>query len=402
MRPEAGAARTRPAPASRPRAGRRRRRRRPPPLADAPRCAAPAATPRRTRRAGARAARAGLADRARRPVCSRFAALPRPARHRSTCSTTRRRVAGTSRRWWSGCCCSCSRASCARGKRRAWEACGRRSSASPPSAHVLSGPDPSRSSAVAMVVALAVEPRRVPGPARPGLAADVVRFVPLYLGPSLVFGFGTLLLEREPRARAAHVGGMLETTFWAGRRSTARTRTRAGSSRTSSRRRCSRSGSPGWCRARCSCSGACARRADARTRELARARSCAPTAPTRSTTSRCGRTRATSSRAAGDAMVAFTYVSGYALVAGRPDRRAGGGGAGARRVPGVLPRARLAGRRSWRCARPTCRSTERRGFREVYLGDEAIIPCDRFTLAAAMKSVRAAVSAGSAATATSS
>ena len=38
-------------------------------------------------------------------------------------------------------------------------------------------------------------------------------------------------------------------------------------------------------------------------------------------------------------------------------------GARRRRVPRLLPRARLAGRRSWPCARPTCRSTSAHGLR---------------------------------------
>ena len=46
----------------------------------------------------------------------------------------------------------------------------------------------------------------------------------------------------------------------------------------------------------------------------------------------------------------------------------------------LLPRARLAGGVPRGARVRHARSTAARGFHEVYLGDEAIIPCDAFTL----------------------
>jgi lysyl-tRNA synthetase len=93
----------------------------------------------------------------------------------------------------------------------------------------------------------------------------------------------------------------------------------------------------------------------------------------------------------GEAMVAYTYESGYALVAadpiGRPDS-----------IPAVLDEfLAFCRERAWRVAFLAVREADMnlyaaRGFHEVYLGDEAIIPCDEFTLdGSEKKSVRSAV-----------
>jgi len=93
----------------------------------------------------------------------------------------------------------------------------------------------------------------------------------------------------------------------------------------------------------------------------------------------------------GEAMVAYTYTSGYALVAADP---IGAPGSTERVLDEFLAFCRD---RAWRTAFLAVRESDMRlyaarGFHEVYLGDEAIIPCDEFTLAgSAMKSVRSAV-----------
>jgi lysyl-tRNA synthetase class 2 len=95
--------------------------------------------------------------------------------------------------------------------------------------------------------------------------------------------------------------------------------------------------------------------------------------------------------AAGDAMVAYTYASGYALVAADP---IGAPGSSGRMIDEFLAFCR---ERAWRVAFLAAREADMplyraRGFREVYLGDEAVIPCHTFSLdGSAMKSVRSAV-----------
>jgi lysyl-tRNA synthetase len=93
----------------------------------------------------------------------------------------------------------------------------------------------------------------------------------------------------------------------------------------------------------------------------------------------------------GEAMVAYTYVGGYALVAGDPIG-----------APESLPTLldeflRMCDDRAWNPAFLAIREAdfpayEARGFRAFYLGDEAILRCDTFTLEESTpKSVRAAV-----------
>lgn len=93
----------------------------------------------------------------------------------------------------------------------------------------------------------------------------------------------------------------------------------------------------------------------------------------------------------GEAMIPYAYTNGFALVAadpiGRPES-----------LPLVLDEFLSYCRsRAWRAAFLSVREADvprykARGFSSVYLGDEAIIPCDRFTLqGSAMKPVRAAV-----------
>jgi lysylphosphatidylglycerol synthetase-like protein (DUF2156 family) len=94
--------------------------------------------------------------------------------------------------------------------------------------------------------------------------------------------------------------------------------------------------------------------------------------------------------AAGDAMLAYRYAAGHALVAGDP---IGPPGAQDRLVGEFLGYCREHG---WRAAFLGARERDlplyrRHGLRGIYLGDEAVLRCDAFALAAAKKSVRSAV-----------
>jgi lysyl-tRNA synthetase class 2 len=91
--------------------------------------------------------------------------------------------------------------------------------------------------------------------------------------------------------------------------------------------------------------------------------------------------------AAGDAMLAYAYLGGHALVAGDP---VGPPAAKARAVDEFVAFCRA---RGWQPAFLAVREAdlplyERHGLRSLYLGDEAVIDCDRFAPA---KSVRGAV-----------
>jgi lysyl-tRNA synthetase, class II len=93
----------------------------------------------------------------------------------------------------------------------------------------------------------------------------------------------------------------------------------------------------------------------------------------------------------GEAMVAYTFVSGYALVAADPVGAPGS-------VPLVVDQfLEFCRDRAWHVAFLAVREADlplyrRHGFHGIYLGDEAIIRCDRFSLnGSAMKAVRSAV-----------
>jgi lysyl-tRNA synthetase class 2 len=93
----------------------------------------------------------------------------------------------------------------------------------------------------------------------------------------------------------------------------------------------------------------------------------------------------------GEAMLAYTYVGGFALVAGDPIGAPDS-------LPGLLDEfLRMCDDRAWNAAFLAIREAdfgayEARGFRAFYLGDEAILRCDTFSLEESTpKSVRAAV-----------
>ncbi|MGQ0575776.1 MAG: lysine--tRNA ligase [Pseudonocardia sp.] len=93
----------------------------------------------------------------------------------------------------------------------------------------------------------------------------------------------------------------------------------------------------------------------------------------------------------GEAMIAYTYLGGYALVAGDPIGAPGSVG------PVVDEFLAMCDQRAWRPAFLAVREADMpryadRGFRSFYLGDEAILRCDTFTLdGPARKGLRSAV-----------
>jgi lysyl-tRNA synthetase, class II len=279
-----------------------------------------------------------------------------------------------------------------RGKRRAWGAA-LVFFAIAAVAHVLKGPAPIVAVySLAMVVALAVNRDAFPARPDPGSLLDVVRFVPLYLGAVLVFGFGTLLLESEHVEEGLSFFGMLETTVL-GLVGVDGPYTYTGRFFSdffpAALLALGISGLVVLCvlvfRA-VRYSGAPSEDDRERARRLVRLYGW--------DTLDYFALRQDKSyffSAAGDAMVAFTYISGYALVAADP---IGAPGSEARVLDEFLAYCR---ERGWKTAFLAVREADmplyrERGFREVYLGDEAIIPCDRFTLeGSAMKSVRSAV-----------
>lgn len=93
----------------------------------------------------------------------------------------------------------------------------------------------------------------------------------------------------------------------------------------------------------------------------------------------------------GQAMIAYTYLNGYALVSGDP---IGAQGSVSRVVDEFLA---MCSRRAWKPAFLAIRERDlpfyaARGFHSFYLGDEAVLRCDTFhTTGRARKSLRAAV-----------
>ncbi len=279
-----------------------------------------------------------------------------------------------------------------RGKRRAWEAAVV-FFAIAAIAHVVKGPAPIVAVySIAMVVALLWNRDAFPARPDPGSLLDVARFVPLYAGLVGVFGFGTLLLESEHVEESLSFFGVLETIVL-GLVGVDGPYTYTG--RFFSEFFPAALLALGIAGLSVLCvlvfravrySGAPSESDRSRARALVRAYGW--------DTLDYFALRSDKSyffSAAGDAMVAFTYISGYALVAADP---IGAPGSEARVLDEFLAYCR---ERGWQTAFLAVREGDmplyrERGFREVYLGDEAIIPCDRFTLAgSAMKSVRSAV-----------
>ncbi|NLT07854.1 MAG: DUF2156 domain-containing protein, partial [Solirubrobacterales bacterium] len=279
-----------------------------------------------------------------------------------------------------------------RGKRRAW-AIALAVFGGAAVVHLLKGPDPIVVAySVAMVVALAWHRDAFGARPDPGSLLDVVRFVPAYLGLVLVFGFVTLALERDR---------VQETmTFWKTLAAIAAGLVGLDGPYTYSGPFFSEFfpaallalGIAGLLIAvalvfRAVASGGAPTAADReRARDLVHAYGTDTLdyfalRPDKSYFFASG----------GDGMIAFAYISGYALVSADPIAAPGAEG---RVVDEFLAFCR---ERGWHVAFLAARESdlplyEERGFRGVYLGDEAIIRCDRFTLdGGAMKPVREAV-----------
>ena len=85
-------------------------------------------------------------------------------------------------------------------------------------------------------------------------------------------------------------------------------------------------------------------------------------------------------------------LAGHALVSARPDRRAGRSTAPARASSSPTAASTAGASPSSARASATCRSTGGSACAAIYLGDEAVVHCDTFSLAGSgMKSVRSAV-----------
>jgi lysyl-tRNA synthetase class 2 len=279
----------------------------------------------------------------------------------------------------------------ARGKRRAWGVAVALFAVGAVAA-LFRGPDPiTVVCAAAMLVALVWNRSAFTARPDPASLRDVVRFVPAYLGLVVVYGFAALLLMQDHVNERLTVGGMLETVFLglAG----------ADGPYTYTRRFGDVFGATllllgivglvlvSILAFRVIRGAAGAGDADRdRARELVHAygRDTLDYFALRSDKSYFF-------SAAGDAMIAFAYLGGHALVSADP---IGAPGSEARVLDEFLAYCR---ERGWQVAFLAVRERDMaiykdRGFRGVYLGDEAIIRCDRFTLAGgAMKGVRSSV-----------
>jgi lysyl-tRNA synthetase class 2 len=259
--------------------------------------------------------------------------------------------------------------------------------------HTLKGPDP----LVAiysgfMVIALIWTRDSFGARPDPGTLLDALRFVPIYLGAVFIFGFASLLFNQDHVRERLTVGGMAETTAWglagfdgpyhytgkffadffpaalfalgiAGLALLAILIFRAVALR---------SGPSIGDRERAE---ELVHKYGAGTLDYFALRS----------------DKSYFFTERGDAMIAFTYISGYALAAGDP---IGAPGSKDRVLDQFLAFCR---ERNWKVAFLAVREAdlgfyEKCGLKGVYMGDEAIIPCDRFSLqGAGMKGLRGTV-----------
>jgi lysyl-tRNA synthetase len=280
----------------------------------------------------------------------------------------------------------------ARGKRRAWEVAVV-FFALAAAVHVLKGPHPIVVLySVGMLVALVWHRDAFPARPDPGSLLDVVRFVPAYLALVFAFGIVTLLVESEHVRESLTLGGILETivlglvglsgpyhytgSFFDDFFPTAllalgiaglvilfvlvfrAVRLRGAPTAADRERARALVRAYGW-----DTLDYFALRPD----------------------------KSYFFSASGDAMIAFAYISGYALVAADPIAAPG---AKERVLDEFLAYCREHG---WHVAFLAVREADMpmyrvRGFHGVYLGDEAIVRCNHFKLSGSgMKSVRSAV-----------
>ena len=261
-------------------------------------------------------------------------------------------------------------------------------------AAILKGPHPIAGlMAVAMLVALVACREAFPARSDPGSFLAIVRFVPLYLAGVLVFGVLSLVLQQDRITPALSVDGVLETVFgglvgldgpytYQGRflsefyPAALLTLGLLGILTVSllAYRAIADHGAPTPEQRR-------------RARAIVRAWGSDTLAPFALRPD-----KSYFFTADGEAMVAYTFVAGYALVSADP---IGPPGCTARALDEFLAFCR---ERAWKIAFLAVREGDlplyrARGFHGVYMGDEAVIACDTFTLeGSAMKPVRKAVS----------
>jgi lysyl-tRNA synthetase class 2 len=280
----------------------------------------------------------------------------------------------------------------ARGKERAWMvACA--IFAAGAVVHLLKGPHPLLllySAAAAVALLARREAFRAPGDPRSLLG--VVRFVPAYLALVLVFGFISLLAERTRVEPPLSLGGMFETVLGGlvglDGPYTYESRLFADVFPAA----LLALGIGGLVAASVMVFRTVAQRAEPDPRDRARARELVR-AYGSDTLAYFALRDDKSYFFGGDghAMIAYTYASGYALVAADP---IGAPGSTDAALEEFLDFCR---ERAWHVAFLGVREQDlplyrREGFTGVYLGDEAIIRCDTFGLdAPGMKPVRSAV-----------
>ena len=259
--------------------------------------------------------------------------------------------------------------------------------------HTLKGPDPIVVLySLFMLATLAWFRDSFGGRPDPATLLDALRFIPVYLVAVLIFGFGTMLLESGHIKETLTFGGMLETTIvgLAGFDGPYTYEGRFFSDFFPAA--LFALGIAGLFLFALLIFRAVALRAAPSTADRERASDLVHKYGDGTLDYFALRTdKSYFFTARGDAMIAFTYISGYALVAadpiGAPDSKD-------RVLDQFLAFCRD---RNWKVAFLAAREADldlysSRGFRSVYLGDEAIIPCDRFTLEGSrMKSVRSTV-----------
>jgi lysyl-tRNA synthetase len=280
----------------------------------------------------------------------------------------------------------------ARGKQRAWmTACA--IFAAGTLVHLFKGPHPLLVLySAAATAALLVRREAFRAPADPRSLLDVVRFVPAYLGLVLVFGCLSLLAEHDRIAPPLALGGMLETVL-GGLVGVEGPYTYEGRLFADVFPAALLAlGIAGLVAASVMVFRTVAQRTapDPAERERARALVRAHGSDTLAYFALRDDKSYFFGRD-GRAMIAYTYASGYALVAADP---IGAPGSTAAALAEFLAFCR---ERAWRVAFLAVREQDlplyrREGFTGVYLGDEAIIRCDTFSLDAhGMKPVRSAV-----------
>lgn len=280
----------------------------------------------------------------------------------------------------------------ARGKRRAWWiALGLFGTAAV--VHVLKGPDPIAALAnVAMVIAFVWNRDAFRAKGDPGSFVDALAFIPVYVGTVLLFGFVSLLTQANHVTPELGVGGILKTTF-AGL-------VGADGTYTYDRRLFGdffadallALGIAGLAYLLYLLFRPLVQRAPPDAERRARARAIVK---------RWGsdtlayfalrRDKSYFFTADGQSLIAYAYVRGYAMVAadpiGPPELRAAA-------IDEFLAHCREQG---WGVAFLAVREADapiyrERGMHAIYLGDEAILRCDTFTLSGGrMKAVREAV-----------